>query len=63
MDMVNAKTVNAGCQNFFLPQFCESFCDSGQILRFKKSVKYSCTSEINGDLGGLKRNCDVTPKT
>ncbi len=53
MDMLNANKVNAACQNFYLPQFCESFCDSGRILRFKKSVKYSCSAEINGVPGPL----------
>jgi hypothetical protein len=47
MDMANAKTVNADSQNLFLPQFCESFCDSGRILRFKNPVKYSGICNIN----------------
>jgi len=36
MVMLNANKVNGPRQNFFLPQFCESFCDSGRILHFKK---------------------------
>ncbi len=46
--MVNAKTVNAVSGNCFLPQICESFCDSGRILHFKKSVKYSRNLSVNG---------------
>ena len=53
MVMLNANKVNGPRQNFFLPQFCESFCDSGRILHFKKSVKYSGSSKINGVLGLL----------
>ncbi len=44
--MLNAGVVNAGPPIFFLPQFCESFCDSGRILRFKKSVKYIANSPL-----------------
>ena len=47
MGIVNAKTVNAGCQNFFLPQFYEFFCDLGRILHFKNPVKYSGNLQIN----------------
>ncbi len=53
IDMLNAKTVNAASPIYFLPQFCESFRDSGRILRFKNPVKYSRGSEVNGGLRGL----------
>ena len=48
--MLNAGVVNGGTPNFFLPHFCESFCDSGQILRFKNPVKYSGKSKVNGEM-------------
>ena len=48
--MVNANRVNAVSQIFLLPQFCEFFCDSGRILHFKKSVKYSGNLSVNAKM-------------
>ena len=55
MDMLNGNKVNAARRNFYLPQFCRFFRISGQILHFKKSVKYSGSSDINGAPALLNR--------
>ena len=44
--MVNVKAVNGEPSNFFLPHFCESFCDPGRFLHFKIPVKYICNQKL-----------------
>ncbi|MGO9543684.1 MAG: hypothetical protein ACLPPF_02685 [Rhodomicrobium sp.] len=45
--MVNAATVNGEILHFLPAAFCEFFADSGRIPRFKKSIKYNFSADVN----------------